>query len=61
MQSHFKFSNKQRSGIFLLLFLIMILQCVYFFASFSSEEISINQLELKRFLNEIDSLRLIEI
>jgi len=61
MQSHFKFSNKQRSGIFLLLFLIVILQCVYFFASFSSEEISINQLELKRFQNEIDSLRLVEI
>jgi len=61
MQSHFKFSNKQRSGIFLLLFLIIVFQCVYFFASFSSEEILINQGELEKFQNEVDSLRLVEI
>ena len=61
MQSHFKFTQKQRSGIFLLLLLIIIFQCIYFFASFSSEEISVNQPELEIFQNEIDSLRLVEI
>ena len=61
MKSHFKFTQKQRSGIFILLVLIVILQCVYFFASFSSEEISINQGELEKFQNEVDSLRLVEI
>lgn len=61
MQSHFKFSKKQRNGIFLLLLLIIIFQCIYFFASFSSEEISVNQPELEIFQNEIDSLRLVKI
>lgn len=66
MKSHFKFTQKQRSGIFLLLVLIVILQCVYFFVvsiaiRISSEEISINQGELEKFQNEVDSLRLVEI
>ena len=61
MQSHFKFTQKQRSGIFLLLLLIIIFQCIYFYASFSSEEILVNQPELEIFQNEIDSLRLVEI
>ncbi|MCH7524447.1 MAG: helix-hairpin-helix domain-containing protein [Bacteroidetes bacterium] len=71
MKSHFKFTQKQRSGIFLLLVFIVILQCVYFFVvkiapdsyrdGISSEEISINQGELEKFQNEVDSLRLVEI
>ncbi len=61
MKSYFKFSNKQRNGIFLLLFLIIIFQCVYFFVDFSSENISVNETELKQFQNEIDSLRSVEI
>jgi len=61
IKSHFKFTKKQRSGIFLLLLLIIIFQCIYFFTSFSSEEISVNQPELEIFQNEIDSLRLVEI
>jgi competence ComEA-like helix-hairpin-helix protein len=33
--SHFKFTKQQRGGIFFLLFLIVLAQCVYFFADFS--------------------------
>ncbi len=61
MKSHFKFTNGQRNGIFLLLLLILIFQCVYFFVYFSSEDISINQNELEAFQNELDSLRLVEL
>jgi len=61
MQSHFKFSNKQRNGIFLLLSLIIAFQCIYFFADFSSDTIEVNQTELNLFQQEIDSLKLIEI
>ncbi len=55
------FSKRQRNGIFLLLFLIVILQCLYFFIEFSSEEVSVDQAELSKFQNEIDSLKLVEI
>ncbi len=61
MQSHFKFSKQNRNGIFLLLLLIISVQCVYFFVDLSSEDISVNQQELKLFQNEIDSLRLASI
>jgi len=61
MKSHFKFSNKQRNGIFLLLLIIIVYQCVYFFVDFSSENIEVNQKELQLYQEEIDSLRLVEI
>ena len=61
MQSHFKFSKQNRNGIFLLLLLIISVQCVYFFVDLSSEDISVNQQELKLFQREIDSLRLASI
>ena len=61
MKSHFTFSRKQRNGIFLLLILIVIFQCIYFFVDFSPKEVPINQEELSRFTKEIDSLRRIEI
>ncbi len=61
MKSYFKFSRKQRSGIFLLILLIVIFQGLYFFVDFSSDDVPINQIELKRFKNEVDSLRLVEI
>ncbi|MCF6350252.1 MAG: helix-hairpin-helix domain-containing protein [Flavobacteriaceae bacterium] len=60
MKSHFKFTKKQRSGIFLLLLLIIIFQCVYFFVDFSSENVIVDQKELQLFQQEIDSLRLVE-
>ncbi len=61
MKSHFTFSKKQRNGIFLLILFIIILQCAYFFIDAPSEEIIINQKELEKFQNEIDSLKLVEL
>jgi len=61
MKSHFQFSNKQRSGIFLLLAIIIIAQCIYAFVDFSEDGIPTNQNELDVFKNELDSLRLVEI
>ncbi|OIQ17347.1 helix-hairpin-helix domain-containing protein [Lacinutrix sp. MedPE-SW] len=60
-KSHFKFSKQQRNGIFLLLLLIIVLQCVYAFVDFNSKEITVNSKELKEFQAEIDSLKLVEI
>jgi len=61
LKSHFTFSKKQRNGIFLLLFLIVVFQCISFFVDFSSKEIQIDNPEFELFQNEIDSLRLVEI
>jgi DNA uptake protein ComE-like DNA-binding protein len=61
LESHFTFSKKQRSGIFLLLILIVIFQCIYFFVDFSSQDAHVNKEELSKFTKEIDSLRRIEI
>lgn len=61
MQSHFKFTQKQRSGIFLLLLLIILFQSIYFFVDFSSEKIVVDQKELQLFQQEIDSLRLAKV
>jgi competence ComEA-like helix-hairpin-helix protein len=55
------FSKEQRHGILLLILLIIIFQCVYFFVDFSSEVISVNNQELEEFTKEIDSLRLIQL
>ncbi|MGB1309358.1 MAG: ComEA family DNA-binding protein, partial [Oceanihabitans sp.] len=61
LKSHFTFSKKQRNGIFLLLTIIIALQCVYFFVDFSSEEIPIDKKQLEVFKMEMDSLRKVEI
>ncbi|MGM5470690.1 ComEA family DNA-binding protein [Flavobacteriaceae bacterium LMO-SS05] len=61
MKSHFLFSKQQRSGIFLLLLVIVAVQCLYFFVDFSPEEANINTDDLMRYQSEIDSLRLVEI
>lgn len=61
MKSHFMFSKKQRSGIFLLLLLIVALQCIYFFVDFSSKEVVVDENELIKYQNELDSLRKVEI
>ena len=61
IKSHFTFTKQQRSGIFALLLLILILQCAYFFVDFSSEEFQINQNDLAQYQAEIDSLKQIEI
>ncbi|MFI0429997.1 ComEA family DNA-binding protein [Mariniflexile sp. HMF6888] len=61
MKSHFTFSKSQRNGIFILILLIIILQCLYIYMDFSSEKIYVNEIELSKFQKEIDSLRLAEI
>ena len=60
-KSHFKFTRGQRSGIFLLILIIIILQCIYIFFQFPKNEILINEDELTSFQNEIDSLKLVQI
>ena len=61
MKSHFKFSKSQRNGIFLLVIIIVTLQCIYFFVDFSNSEYTVNTDELKKYEQEIDSLKQIEI
>lgn len=60
-KSHFTFSKQQRSGIFLLVLIIITLQCVYFFIDFSSEDVQVDKVELSKFQKEIDSLRLVKL
>ena len=60
-KSHFTFTKQQRSGIFLLLLLIVIFQCVYYFVDFSSKDIAVNNQEFNSYVTEIDSLKAIEI
>lgn len=61
IKSHFTFTKQQRSGIFVLLLFILILQSIYFFVDFSSEEFQVNTNELAQFQAEVDSLKHIEI
>jgi DNA uptake protein ComE-like DNA-binding protein len=61
LKSHFKFTKGQRNGIFLLVLIIIGLQCIYVFVEFPSKDIPINKVKLIKFQKEIDSLKLIEI
>ncbi|TGV02536.1 ComEA family DNA-binding protein [Flavivirga rizhaonensis] len=61
MKSHFMFSKEQRNGIFLLIILIIGLQCIYFFVDFSSEGISVDKETLVQFNKEMDSLRIVKL
>lgn len=60
-KSHFLFTKEQRNGIFLLLFIIVVLQCIYFFVDFSSEDVLVNQERLTEYEKEIDSLKALKI
>ncbi|MEC3907269.1 helix-hairpin-helix domain-containing protein [Tamlana sp. 2201CG12-4] len=60
-KSQFLFSKAQRNGIFLLLILIVIFQCIYFFIDFSSKDVQVNKEDLSRFVREVDSLKEIEL
>ncbi|WP_044637048.1 helix-hairpin-helix domain-containing protein [Siansivirga zeaxanthinifaciens] len=57
MKSHFTFTKKQRNGIFLLLAIIVVLQCTYFFINSSSEDLQVNNSQWVHFNKELDSLR----
>ena len=62
LKSHFWYNKRQRNGIFFLLVIIVILQLVYAFVDFSSDEnAAINKVELTAFQNKIDSLKKAEI
>ena len=52
------FSKQKRSGIFLLVIIIILAQYIYFFVDFSSNEIkNVNEDELRFYKSEVDSLR----
>tara|TARA_R110002111_G_scaffold25789_2_gene56238 strand:+ start:1606 stop:2493 length:888 start_codon:yes stop_codon:yes gene_type:complete len=65
MKSHFLFTNQQRNGIFLLLAVIVIIQCIYWFLpnifTDTTTDKPVNENELETFRKEVDSLRLVEI
>ena len=62
VKSHFTFNKQQRSGILLLLLLIISLLCVYWFVDFSEEDtFDISSAEIVSAQKELDSLRLVEI
>ncbi len=55
------FSKEQRNGIFLLILLIIALQCIYFFVDFSPANVVAKTQELEKFNKELDSLRLVQL
>ncbi|WP_066225154.1 ComEA family DNA-binding protein [Formosa haliotis] len=59
-KSHIMFSKQQRYGIFLLLFIIVVLQCVYFFWTPNPEDIQVDNAELEHFQKEMDALKALE-
>ncbi len=61
LKSHFEFNKQQRNGIFFLLLLIVIFQCIYFFIDFSGNDPQISEEELIAYQKQIDSLKNIEI
>lgn len=62
LKSHFTFSKQQRSGILLLLLLIVSLLFVYWFVDFSEEDtLDVSSSEIVSMQKEIDSLRTVEI
>lgn len=62
LKSHFWYNKHQRNGIFFLLLIIVVLQVVYVFLNFGSEErVEIDSKEILAFQNKIDSLKTIEI
>lgn len=62
IKSHFRFNKQQRSGILLLLLLIVALLGVYWFVDFSEEDtFDTSSTEIVSIQKELDSLRFVEI
>ena len=61
LKSHFKFSNSQRNGVFLLAILIVVFQYIYAFVDFSAEETPTDNVALENFRYQVDSLRRVEL
>lgn len=60
-KSHFRYSKRQRNGIFSLLILVVVLQVIIFYADFSTEEEAlVNKQEFIAFQKELDSLKSLE-
>ncbi len=58
LKSHFTFNKQQRSGIFLMVSLIIALLCTYWYVDFSNDEaIDVSSEEIVSLQREIDSLR----
>ncbi|HEY9184738.1 MAG TPA: helix-hairpin-helix domain-containing protein [Salegentibacter sp.] len=58
LRSHFVFSRKQQNGIFLLVFIVLVLQGVlYFMDSGTGNAFSAEDEEIERFQRQIDSIR----
>ena len=61
-KSHFWYTNRQRNGILFLVFIVIILQLIFFFVDFSKPQpINLNTEEIIKFQKEIDSMKLVEI
>tara|TARA_B100002049_G_C16071848_1_gene373204 strand:+ start:1274 stop:2140 length:867 start_codon:yes stop_codon:yes gene_type:complete len=60
IKSHFVFNRSQQNGIFLLVIIIIVLQAIYYFLDFSTEDSaeSLNPEELESFQAQIDSIKL---
>jgi len=61
IKSHFVFTKQQRSGIFVLLLLIVGLQCIYFFVDFKTDKSlnTVDETQIAIFQKEVDSLALL--
>ncbi|WP_081211338.1 ComEA family DNA-binding protein [Salegentibacter sediminis] len=58
IRSHFVFSRNQQNGIFLLVLIAIVLQGVFYFIDFNTgKSISVEDEEIKRFQQQIDSIR----
>ena len=61
IKSHFWYYKNQRNGIFVIVFLILILQSIILFADFSSQDTSaLNAEKISAIRQHIDSLEVIE-
>ncbi len=56
IKSHFMFSKKQRSGVFLLILITLSIQCFYFFYDFDVVYDNSNDDQIALFQREVDSL-----
>ena len=61
IKSHFTFTKKQRNGIFLLLLVVVAIECAYYFSDFSTNDQFEDSSELVAFQKEIDSLKQLKI
>ena len=60
MKSHFKFTKRQRDGIFLLLIIVVVLQAISFYSDFKTEMPRVDSQKLLTLNKEWDSLRKVQ-